>query len=153
MALTSQPEIRALEAMQGGRVQFYTPQTSHETMMVHIPPNAIEQLFVHHFQTDQLLVVKGGFVLVLLVNRQYRYLFLSEQNPQVVKIPPGVPHAAINLTSVPCILVNAVLRHGSPHPKDYTPIQPPFPYDLNLALSQMQDSSIPVLSASAREGQ
>ncbi|MDB9314539.1 cupin domain-containing protein [Spirulina sp. CS-785/01] len=143
MGLKPHLEIRPLEATPEGRVQFYTPQTSHETMMVHIPPNTIEKLFVHHFQTDQLLVVKGEFVLVLLVNRQYRYLLLSEHHPQVVKIPPGVPHGAINLTSAPCILVNAVLRHGSPHPKDYTPIQPPFPYDLNFIGSQIYNASIP----------
>ncbi len=50
--------------------QFYTPQSSHETILVQIPPNSVDDLFVHHFQTDQLLVVKGNFVLVVLQNRR-----------------------------------------------------------------------------------
>ena len=43
---------------------------------------------------------------------------------------PNVPHGAINLSKKPCLLVNAVLRHGKTHPKDYQPIPKPFPYDL-----------------------
>ncbi|MEC4988551.1 MAG: dTDP-4-dehydrorhamnose 3,5-epimerase, partial [Oscillatoria sp. PMC 1068.18] len=77
--------------------QFYTPQSSHETMLVQIPSQTIDDLFVHRYQTDQLLVVRGSFILVILQNRQYRYIYLSENQPQVVKIPPGVPHSAINL--------------------------------------------------------
>lgn len=123
-------EIVQLESIQGGMAQFYTPQSSNETMLVEIPAGAMDDLFVHRFQTDQLLVVRGSFVLVVLQNRQYRYVRLSEDCPQVVKIPPQVPHGAINLSSEPCVLVNAVLRHGEAHPKDYRPMKPPFPYDL-----------------------
>ena len=126
-------EIKKLESIQGGMAQFYTPQSSHETMLVQIPPQTIDDLFVHHFQTDQLLVVKGNFVLVVLQNRKYHYQHLTEDNPQVITIPPGIPHGAINLSDKPCLLVNAVLRHGKTHPKDYQPIKKPFPYDLNLA--------------------
>ncbi|MEL7010802.1 MAG: dTDP-4-dehydrorhamnose 3,5-epimerase, partial [Cyanobacteria bacterium J06588_4] len=32
-----------------------------------------------------------------------------------------------------CLLVNAVLRHGEPSPKDYQPMKKPFPYDLDQA--------------------
>ena len=91
----------------------------------------MDDLFVHHFQTDQLLVVRGNFVLVVLSDRRYQYIPLSEDRPAVVTIPPNVPHAAINLTDTPCLVVNAVLRHGAPHPKDYQPRPNPFPYDLN----------------------
>lgn len=130
MSLIKEISIKKLESIQGGMSQFYTPQSSHETMLVQVPANSIDDLFVHHFQTDQLLVVKGNFVLVVLTNRQYKYIFLSENFPQVVTIPPGVPHGAINLNSQPCLLVNAVLRHGRVNPKDYQPIKRPFPYDL-----------------------
>lgn len=123
-------ELKQLESIQGGMSQFYTPQSSHETMLVQIPPHSIDDLFVHHFQTDQLLVVKGSFVLVVLQNRQYHYFYLNDNNPQVVTIPPGIPHSAINFNSQPCLLVNAVLRHGESHPKDYQPIKKPFAYDL-----------------------
>lgn len=121
-----------LQSIQGGMALFYTPQSSHETMLVQIPPHTVDDLFVHHFQTDQLLVVKGNFVLVVLQNRQYQYLHLTEDNPQVVTIPPGIPHGAINLSDDSCLLVNAVLRHGKTHPKDYQPIKKPFAYNLDV---------------------
>ena len=130
MAITKEISRKKLESIQGGMALFYTPQLSHETMLVEIPAQSIDDLFVHRFQTDQLLVVKGSFVLVVLQNRQYHYLHLTENNPQVVTIPPGIPHGAINLSSRPCLVVNAVLRHGGTHPKDYQPIAKPFPYDL-----------------------
>ena len=62
---------------------------------------------------------------MVLQNRQYKYLHLTEDNPQVVTIPPGIPHGAINLSDHSCLLVNAVLRHGETHPKDYQPIKKP----------------------------
>ncbi len=130
MGLVSRISTRKLESIQGGMSQFYTPQTSDETMLVQIPAGNIDEIFVHHFQTDQLLVVRGSFVLVALQNGHYEYIFLSEDNPQVLTIPPGIPHGAINLSSQPCLLVNAVLRHGESHPLDYRPMKPPFAYDL-----------------------
>ncbi|MEB3337599.1 MAG: hypothetical protein VKJ46_09065, partial [Leptolyngbyaceae bacterium] len=93
-------------------------------------------------QTDQLLVVRGSFVLVILHNRHYQYIPLSEHQPVVVTIPPRIPHGAINLSSSPCVLVNAVLRHGAAHECDYRPLRRPFPYDLQAAqraLTEHQD--------------
>lgn len=123
-------EIRQLTATKGGMTDFYTPQSSDETILVQIPPNTIEDLFVHKAQTDQLLVVKGRFVLVTLINRQYEYLVLSDRQHIVVTIPPGVLHGAVNLDPEPCVVINAVLRHGAPNERDYIPRQQPFPYDL-----------------------
>lgn len=123
-------EIRQLTATKGGMTNFYTPQSSDETILVQIPPNTIEDLFVHRAQTDQLLVVKGRFVLVTLINRKYEYLVLSDRQPTVVTIPPGVLHGAVNLDPEPCVVINAVLRHGAPNERDYIPRQRPFPYDL-----------------------
>lgn len=140
MSLTRQVEIRQLTSVKGGMAEFYTPQTSHETMLVHVTPDTIDELYVHRYQTDQLVVVRGSFVLVVLQNRQYQYISLSEHFPAVVKIPPGVPHGAINLSEESCWLVNAVLRHGPAHERDYRPIQPPIPYDLaavEVALAQL----------------
>lgn len=51
-------EIRYLSSIKNGMAKFYTPQSSHETMLVQIAAGAIDDLFVHHFQTDQLLVVR-----------------------------------------------------------------------------------------------
>lgn len=132
-------EIYPLESMKGGMAEFYTPQSSHETMVVQIPAGAIDDLFVHRSQTDQLLVVKGRFVLVTLINRHYQYIPLSDRKPVVVKIPPGVMHGAINLESESCVLVNAVLRHQPVQARDYIPRKRPFPYDLEAAKRALVD--------------
>jgi len=143
-------EIRPLSAIKGGMTEFYTPQSSHETMLVQIPPKTIDDLFVHKTQTDQLLVVKGSFVLVVLVNRHYQYIPLSDRKPTVVKIPPGVLHGALNLSSEPCVLVNAVLRHRPSIEKDYKPHRPPFPYDLELAKAVLKfDAQVDINKAIA----
>ena len=126
-------EVRYLESMKGGMTSFFTPQTSDETILVQIPANTIEDLFVHKSQTDQLLVAKGRFVLVTLINKQYQYIPLSEEYPAVVTIPPGVLHGAINFSSEPCVVVNAVLRHREPQELDYVVRKKPFPYDLKAA--------------------
>ena len=126
-------EIRYLESMKGGMTSFFTPQTSNETMLVQIPANTVEDLFVHKSQTDQLLVAKGRFVLVTLINKQYQYTPLSEEYPAVVTIPPGVLHGAINVSSEPCVVVNAVIRHREPQELDYVVRKKPFPYDLKAA--------------------
>lgn len=133
MPLTKNISITPLTSMQGGMTEFYTPQRSDETMLVKLPSGTIEDLFVHRYQTDQILVVKGSLVLVILQNRQYRYINMSEDMPQVVKIPPGVPHSAINLNQSDCWMINAVIRHAEPNEKDYRPLKKPFPFNLALA--------------------
>jgi oxalate decarboxylase/phosphoglucose isomerase-like protein (cupin superfamily) len=133
MALVKRIEVRSLDSFKGGMAEFFTPQLSHETMLVQIPGGIQDDLFVHHYQTDQLLVVRGSMVLVILQNRQYQYIALTEDQPTVVQIPPGVPHGAINPSHQDCVLVNAVLRHGAPHAKDYKPLRPHRPYDLAAA--------------------
>ncbi len=132
MALTKIVELHSLSSVKAGMVEFYAPQTSDETMLVQVAPHTIDDMFVHRHQTDQLLVVRGRMVLVVLLNRQYQYIPLSDQQPQVVTIPPMVPHAAINLSAEPCMLINAVRYHGTPSSKDYQPAKPPFAYDLGL---------------------
>lgn len=133
MSLVREIEICPLASVKGGMAEFYTPQCSHETMLVQIPSGTIDDLFVHKSQTDQLLVVKGSLVLVTLINRRYKYIPLSEHRPVVVKIPPGVLHGAINLDPGPCVLVNAVLRHRPAQERDYIPQKRPFPYDIAVA--------------------
>lgn len=147
MGLSKQVEIRALTSIESGMAKFYTPQSSHETMLVQVPAGARDDLFCHHFQTDQLLVVRGSFVLVVLQNRQYRYIPLSDRHPAVVKIPPGVPHGAINFSSEPCLVVNAVLRHGPVCERDYRPMKPPIPYDITAAIAVLERLQATPLSA------
>ena len=133
MGLIQGVTVKRIDSIQGGMAEFYTPQSSDETMVVKVPANTIDDLFVHKHQTDQLLVVKGGFVLIVLFDRQYQYIPLSEEIPQVVQIPKGVLHGAINFSDRDCLLVNAVLRHGQPHPRDYQPVPRPFSYDTEQA--------------------
>ncbi len=139
MSLKNKIEIYPLASIKGGMAEFYTPQSSHETMLVQIAAGAIDDLFVHRYQTDQLLVVRGSFVLVILQNRNYQYILLSESEPKVVKIPPGIPHGAVHLGSEPCVLVNAVLKHGEAHALDYRPMRPPIPYDMGIVDRLWQD--------------
>lgn len=145
MGLIKGIEVLRLKSIKGGMSEFYTPQSSHQTMLVQIPAGTVEDLFVHRFQTDQLLVVRGSFVVVVLQNRRYQYIPLSENQPMVVTIPPGIPHGAINLSAEPCVLVNAVLRHGSVHERDYRPLKPPFPYDLKVILATLRELSCPAM--------
>ncbi len=130
MGLKHRVAIKPLESTDSGTTQFFTPQSSHETMMVKVEAGVADHLFVHHFQTDQLFVVSGGLVLVVLQNKQYHYIPLNARSPQVLTIPPGIPHGAVNLSSEPCVVVNAVLRHGQPNERDYRPLKSPFPYDM-----------------------
>ncbi|MBD1936940.1 cupin domain-containing protein [Microcoleus sp. FACHB-68] len=138
MSLIKQVEIRTLTSAKSGMVEFYTPQSSHETMLVQVAAGVVDDIFVHHFQTDQLLVVRGSFVLVILQNRQYRYIPLSEHLPAVVTIPPGVPHGAINFSEEPCVMVNAVLRHGIANERDYRPMKPRIPYNMAAAKAALE---------------
>ena len=138
MGLITGVTIETIESIQGGMTEFYTPQSSDQTMLVKVPANTTDDLFVHKKQTDQLLVVKGSFVLVVLYDREYQYIPLTEEIPQVVTIPKGILHGAINISDRDCLLVNAVLRHGEPKPKDYQPMGKPFPYDLDKARLAMQ---------------
>jgi uncharacterized RmlC-like cupin family protein len=112
------------------RYNFFSSQSSNETVLFEIAPQTIDDLFCHRFQTDQLFVVRGSMVLVCLQNRQYHYILVSDRIPQAVKIPAGVPHLVINLTFEPCWVINALIRHGVAHPKDYQPIKKPFPLDM-----------------------
>ncbi|MEL6927345.1 MAG: dTDP-4-dehydrorhamnose 3,5-epimerase [Cyanobacteria bacterium J06600_6] len=138
MGLVPGVTVKKIESIQGGMSEFYTPQSSDETMIVKVPAHSIDDLFVHKQQTDQLLVVKGSFVLVILYDRQYQYIPLTEDIPQVVTIPRNVLHGSINFSDRDCLLVNAVLRHGEPNPRDYQPIVKPFAYNLQQAKLSLQ---------------
>ena len=105
-------EIRKLDSIKVGMVSFYSPASSNQTTLVHIAGNFIDNMFVHKHQTDQLLVVKGKVLITTLYKREYQYTLLSEKEPTIITIPPGVLHGAINLSEEPCIVVNAVLFYS-----------------------------------------
>lgn len=139
MGLIQGVTLERIESIQGGMAEFYTPQSSDQTMVVKVPAGSIDDLFVHRHQTDQLLVVKGSFVLVVFYDRQYQYIPLSEHIPQVATIPKGILHGSINFSDQDCLLVNAVLHHGEPNSRDYQPVARPFPYDIKKARLNWQN--------------
>jgi mannose-6-phosphate isomerase-like protein (cupin superfamily) len=145
MSLIKEIEIYPLAKVKGQKTDFFTPQASDETMLVQIRPMAADDLIVHKFQTNQLLVVRGSMVLVVLQNRRYEYIALSQHQPTVVKIPPGVPHGVINLTKEPCVMVNAVLRHSPNHEPNHRSVKPPFPYDFITAKALLRSIETPQL--------
>jgi oxalate decarboxylase/phosphoglucose isomerase-like protein (cupin superfamily) len=117
MGLIQGVTVSPLSSVKGGMTEFYTPQSSHETIMVQIPAGTIDDLFVHRTHTDQLLVVRGCVVLVT----------------------PGVLHGAINPSAEPCVVINAVFRHKPAHELDYRPLKLPFPYDMSVVQSLWTD--------------
>jgi len=88
-------ELLSARSTASGSTVFSEPLASDETLIAEVRSSDRGELFCHRFQTDQLQVISG--------------------------IPPGVPHGAINRSSRPAVVVNAVLRHGASDPRDYRP--------------------------------
>ena len=127
MALSRCIEILPMRGTMKGETLFSAPQSSNETLIAEVYGQRQTQLFCHRRQTDQLLVLRGVLDLVVLQERSLRCLRLREDEATWVRIPPGVPHGAINRGRTPALVVNAVLRHGPSDPRDYQPRRlPPF---------------------------
>lgn len=131
MGLAKKFESLDLSLDQKGGLNLLSPLQCDYTVFVEIPACTLDHLFCHRYQTDQLFVVRGKLVLVILQNRQYQYILLTQEDSVLIKIPPGVPHAAVNLDSNSCCVVNSLICHGTPDSRDYTPIKKPFPYDMH----------------------
>ncbi|MDJ0515482.1 MAG: cupin domain-containing protein [Trichodesmium sp. MO_231.B1] len=116
-------------------ISYYPSLNSDETMIATYPPNTMENLYVHRNQTDYIKVVRGQLIWVILSEGKYQYIPLSEEDSFVVKVPPKIPHAGINPYDETCVMVNAIVLHKPRKPIDYKPISPPFPYDIEKALS------------------
>lgn len=121
MALARHIEIMPRQAAKAGATLFSAPQPSHETLIAEVSPGGTAELFCHRHQTDQLMVLRGAIDLVVLQAGQLRRITLREDESQWVRIPPGVPHGAINRGRLSAVVVNAVLRHGPSDPRDYRP--------------------------------
>ncbi|MEX1317627.1 MAG: cupin domain-containing protein [Synechococcaceae cyanobacterium] len=121
MALSRHIELAPVAHNRAGATLFSDPLISDETLIAEIGPDNSRTLFCHRRQTDQLRVLRGSLELVVLENRRLRRITLREDEPTWVRIPPGVPHGAINRSSSTAVLVNAVIRHGPSDPRDYRP--------------------------------
>jgi hypothetical protein len=135
MALARQIEILPRQAAKAGATLFSAPRPSHETLIAEVSSSTSGELFCHRRQTDQLMVLRGAIELVVLQAGRLRRITLREDEPTWVRIPPGVPHGAINCGRQPAVVVNAVLRHGPSDPRDYQPR--PIPAALVLAWAEL----------------
>lgn len=104
---------------------------SQETTLITLPSGMVDDLYVHHHQTNQLFSVRGSTVIVVWQNNEYEYILLTENNPILVKIPPGVAHSYVNLTTKSCTILNSIVRYAPSIGADYRPVKHPQPYDLN----------------------
>ncbi|MFM9109315.1 MAG: cupin domain-containing protein [Prochlorococcaceae cyanobacterium] len=114
-------DILPCRGAMAGATHFSAPQPSDETLIAEVTPGSPRELFCHRNQTDQLMVLRGAIDLVVLEAGKLRRIRLREDEAAWVRIPPGVPHGAINRGRQPAVVVNAVLRHGPAHPRDYQP--------------------------------
>jgi hypothetical protein len=121
MALRRHVEILPCEGAMTGATLFSAPLLSDETLIAEVGSSSGGELFCHRHQTDQLMVLRGSIDLIVLQDRRLRRITLREDEATWVRIPPGVPHGAINRGPRPALLVNAVLRHGPSDPRDYQP--------------------------------
>jgi oxalate decarboxylase/phosphoglucose isomerase-like protein (cupin superfamily) len=121
MPLARQIELLPRQAAMAGATLFSAPQPSNETLIAEVSTSPSGELFCHRHQTDQLMVLRGAIELVVLQAGRLRRITLREDEPTWVRIPPGVPHGAINCGRQPAVVVNAVLRHGPSDPRDYQP--------------------------------
>lgn len=114
-------EIVPLMGELAGGTLFSAPQPSDETLIAEVGFGQGDALFCHRRQTDQLMVLRGAIDLIVLQERRLHRITLREDEARWVRIPPGVPHGAINRGTRPALVVNAVLRHGPSDPRDYLP--------------------------------
>jgi len=121
MALSPSVEVVQLERSCTGRITFWAAQSSDQTLIAELAPQQPWELFCHRHQTDQLILLRGSLDLVVLHNGRFERITLREDDPVMVRIPPGVPHGAINQGRYSATLVNAVLRHGPAAAGDYRP--------------------------------
>ena len=112
-------EILPCTGLKAGVAFFSDPLPSDETLVAEVSRSNVPELFCHRHQTDQLMVLRGSVELIVLQNRRLHRISLREDEATWVRIPPGVPHGAINRSRQPVVMVNAVLRHGPTDPRDY----------------------------------
>ena len=121
MANQQSIEIIRCGGLDTGNAFFSDPLTSHETLVADVTTSLHAELFCHRHQTDQLMVLSGSMDLIILQNRQFQLIRLTQNDRTWVRIPPRIPHAAIVRSDQAATVVNAVLRHGPVDPRDYQP--------------------------------
>jgi hypothetical protein len=139
MALRRRVEILPFTGTLSGSTLFCSPQPSDETLVAEVGSTPSGELFCHRHQTDQLMVLRGCIDLIVLQEGRLQRITLREDEASWVRIPPCVPHGAINRGRRPAVVVNAVLRHGPSDPRDYQPRPVPSAFASDWA--KLQDRS------------
>lgn len=139
MALRRRVEILPFAGTLSGSTLFSSPQPSDETLVAEVGSTSSGELFCHRHQTDQLMVLRGCIDLIVLQEGRLQRITLREDEASWVRIPPYVPHGAINRGRRPAVVVNAVLRHGPSDPRDYQPRPVPSAFASDWA--KLQDRS------------
>ena len=139
MALRRRVEILPFAGTLSGSTLFSSPQPSDETLVAEVGSTSSGELFCHRHQTDQLMVLRGCIDLIVLQEGRLQRITLREDEASWVRIPPCVPHGAINRGRRPAVVVNAVLRHGPSDPRDYQPRRVPSAFASDWA--KLQDRS------------
>lgn len=136
----SRAQVEPLISLKTGVSEFNSQQLGNKTFTVIVDAQAIEDLCVYPFQTNQLRALVGSLVLVILQNRRYNYIMLNAERPAVITIPAGVPYSFINLSDTPSCLMNDVLHCDLHHRWICRHVKPPFPYDIAWALQLLKET-------------
>lgn len=140
MAQRRSVEILPSSGERAGLAFLREPLTSDETLIAEVAPSIRAELFCHRHQTDQLMVLRDGIDLIVLQNKRLRRIALREDEPTWVRVPPGVPHGAINRGPAAAIVVNAVLRHRPSDGREYQ--ARPVPASLAAAWAQLHGTRV-----------
>jgi dTDP-4-dehydrorhamnose 3,5-epimerase len=102
-------------------------------------PGVVKGWHYHKVQTDFFAIVKGMAKVVLYDSRQesptrgeVQELFMGEQNPMLIRIPPGVVHGIKGIGTEPAYMINCpteVYDYDRPDEFRLPPDDPSIPYD------------------------
>lgn len=105
-------------------------------------PGVVKGWHYHKAQTDNFCIVKGMAKVALFDGRpnsptkgEVMELFIGEQNPILVQIPPGVLHGMKGVGNAPAYLINTITEpynHKNPDELRKSPDDPEIPYDWKL---------------------
>ncbi len=105
-------------------------------------PGVVKGWHAHRIQTDNFAIIRGMAKVVLYDGRadsptrgEVMELFLGEQNPQLVQIPPGVIHGMKGIGTKTAWMLNIPTEpynHQSPDEVRRPPDDPAIPYDWRL---------------------
>ena len=105
-------------------------------------PGVVKGWHYHKVQTDHFAIVRGMAKVVLYDDRkdsptkgEVQEFFIGEQNPILVKIPPGVVHGIKGVGTEPAYMINCPTEpYNRDKPDEYRkpPNDPSVPYDWRL---------------------